>query len=84
MYNNAEVAAIIEDLDLVPEFLITPSLIDAYRRELRAKAQEVNCVRENVRLAVAYTEELLNSEYGRYLVAKYRERFSYNIPVNRQ
>lgn len=82
-YNDAEVAAIMEDLGLVPEFLITPSLIGLYRRELRAKAESENAVNENVRIAIAYTEELLNSEYGRFLIEKYRERFSYFIPQNR-
>lgn len=83
-YNDAEVAAIIEDLGLVPEFLITPTLVGMYRRELRAKAETENAVKENVRIAIAYTEELLNSEYGRYLIDKYRQRFSYFIPENRQ
>lgn len=83
MYNDAQVAAIIEDLDLVPEFLITPELVKSYRIALREKAAHANCVRENVELAIAYTEELLNSEYGRYLFKKYSERFSFNIPFNR-
>lgn len=82
-YNDAEVAAIIEDLGLVPEFLITPTLVGMYRRELRSKAEATNAVKENVRIAIAYTEELLNSEYGRYLIDKYRERFSYFLPINR-
>lgn len=83
MYNDAEVAAIIEDLDLVPSFLITPKLVALYRAELREKANSENELKENVRIAIAYTHELLSSDYGRELVEKYRERFNYSIPVNR-
>lgn len=82
-YNDAQVAAIIEDLGLIPEFLITKDMVEQYRRALREKATSANAVKENVRIAIAYTEELLNSEYGRWLVEKYRERFSFNIPENR-
>lgn len=82
-YNDAQVAAIIEDLDLVPAFLITPDLIKCYRIELRNRAEYENCLKENVAVAIAYTEELLNSDYGRDLVEKYRERFSFKIPQNR-
>lgn len=82
-YNDAQVAAIIEDLGLIPEFLITKDMVEQYRRALREKATSENAVKENVRIAIAYTEELLNSEYGRWLVEKYRERFSFNIPENR-
>lgn len=82
-YNDAEVAAIIEDLDLVPAFLITPDLVKMYRVHLREKAAYENGLKENVKVAIAYTEELLQSDYGRELVNKYRERFSYNIPENR-
>lgn len=82
-YNDAQVAAIIEDLGFIPEFLITKDMVEQYRRALREKATAENAVKENVRIAIAYTEELLNSEYGRWLVEKYRERFSFNIPENR-
>lgn len=82
-YDDAEVAAIIEDLDLVPAFMITPSLIKIFRIELRSKAEAMNADKENVFVALAYIDELLNSEYGRSIVQKYRERFNFSIPLNR-
>lgn len=82
-YNDAEVAAIIEDLDLVPSFLITKDLVEHYRIALREKVAYENGLKENVKIAIAYTEELLQSDYGRELVEKYRERFSFHIPENR-
>lgn len=82
-YNDAEVAAIIEDLDLVPSFLITKELVQRYRIQLREKVAYENGLKENVKIAIAYTEELLQSDYGRELIEKYRERFSFNLPSNR-
>lgn len=82
-FDDAEVAALIEDLDLVPAFLITPSLVKAYRTELREQYLHKMFDKTNVELAVAYTVEFLSSEWGKEMIKKYRERFNTEIPFNR-
>lgn len=74
-FDDAELAALVEDLDLVPSYLITPSLLRVYRHELRERIITQQFNKENVELAIAYIQELLSSEYGKFLIAKWRERF---------
>lgn len=82
-FDDCEVAALIEDLELVPEFLITPSLVKTYRNELRNKKELENCNRENVIMAINYTIEFLNSEYGKWRIEEWHKKFDAVLPFNR-
>ena len=83
-FDDAELAALVEDLDLVPSYLITPSLLRVYRSELRERIITKQFNKENVELAIAYIQELLSSEYGKFLIAKWRERFHIGEQFNFQ
>lgn len=83
-FDDAEIAALIDDLDLVPAFLITPKLVQMYRRELRDRYLSHEFEKVNVELAIAYTVELLSSEYGKEKIQFYRDKFQGKIPFNRE
>lgn len=82
-YNDAQIAALIEDLDLIPAIHITPTLIKLYRIELREKLTTMKTLKYNVDLLLGYTEEFLNSEYGRQRVQRWHDEFSLVLPINR-
>lgn len=82
-YNDAQIAALIEDLDLIPALFITPTLIKQYRIELREKLTTMKTLKYNVDLLLGYTEEFLNSEYGRQRVQRWHDEFSLVLPINR-
>lgn len=82
--NNFEIAALMDDLDLVPEIFITPSVVETYRDEMHKRLKERMLFdRDIVKIAVEYTFMFLGSEYGKSLIRKYQERFSLQIPFNR-
>lgn len=82
--NNFEIAALMEELDLVPEVFITPSVVDLYRDEMHNRLKERMLFdRDIVKIAVEYTFMFLDSDYGQSLVKKYQEKFSYQLPLNR-
>lgn len=82
--NNFEIAALMEELDLVPEIFITPSVVNLYRDEMHVRLKERMLFdRDIVKIAVEYTFMFLNSDYGQSLVKKYQEKFSYQLPLNR-
>lgn len=82
--NNYEIAALMEDLDLVPEVFITPSVVNLYRDEMHKRLKErMLFERDIVKIAIEYTFMFLNSEYGHSLVRKYEEKFNYQLPLNR-
>lgn len=82
-YTDAQVAALIDELGLVPAVLITPSLVRMYREEVRAACQEKSATKETVRMAVARCEDFLSSEEGKYVTEYYDNLFSSVHPVNR-
>lgn len=81
-YSDAEVAALIEELDLVPAFLITPTLIRQYRYELREQYSTKLYNKENVRMALEYTHEFLTSPEGKARVKHFQDLFVFT-PENR-
>lgn len=83
-FSNPQIAAIMEDLGLIPVLFITPRIIDTWRIEMADKLQNEKGDKELIRVAVAYMHDLLTSERGRELVAKYEQNFSFEIPLNRR
>lgn len=82
--NNCEIAALMDDLDLVPEIFITPSVIELYRDEMYKRLKErLLFDRDIVKLAIEYTFMFLDSDYGKSLIRKYHEKFSLQLPLNR-
>lgn len=82
-YTDAQVAALIEDLDLVPALLITPELVKHYRIEVHEQLSNKLAERESVRRAIEYCELFLQSYEGVKLTEKYNEKFNFMIPFNR-
>lgn len=80
-YTDAQVAALIEDLDLVPALLITPSLVKAYRIEVREQLNARLAEKENVRRAVEYSDLFLCSERGKLLTKKWDKAFQLVLPL---
>lgn len=73
-----------DDLDLVPEIFITPSVVEMYKDEMYKRLKERMLFdRDIVKIAVEYTFMFLNSDYGNDLVRKYHEKFSQQLPLNR-
>lgn len=83
-YTDAQVAALIEDLDLVPALLITPSLIKEYRAEVRQQFSNKLAHKRSVEIALEYAENFLTSEKGKELAYKYEEIFQMKIPFRNE
>lgn len=83
-YTDAQVAALIEDLDLVPALLITPSLIREYRAEVREQLFSQLAHKRSVEVALEYAESFLTSERGKALAYKYEEIFQMKIPFRNE
>lgn len=82
-FSNPEVAAIMDDLDLLPEPFITPMIVEQFRSELREKLLSNVYDRQLVRMLVEACWSMLNTDYGRDLIRSYSEKFSNTIPLNR-
>lgn len=83
-YTDAQVAALIEDLDLVPALLITPSLIKEYRVEVRQQLLNKLAHKRTIEVALEYAENFLTSERGKALAYKYEEIFQMKIPFRNE
>lgn len=81
-YTDAQVAALIEELDLIPAFLITPTLVKMYRQELRDKATTARGYKDTINEAIAFTENFLQSDKGIERTEHFNSLFSF-VPDNR-
>ena len=82
-YTDAQVAALIEELDLVPAPLITPCLVKQYREEVREACETARATKETVRMAIERCEVYLASEVGKAHTAWFEDLFSFVTPNNR-